>query len=80
MAAAAAGATCGAVNSRPLQGKEQQPAVSQDCRLLLYRGGERGLSLSHEILYLEVGDSALEAACLLQGEEEGGDVVVGSLL
>ena len=79
MAAAAAGATCGAVNSRPLQGKEQQPAVSQDCRLLLYRG-ERGLSLSHEILYLEVGDSALEAACLLQGEEEGGDVVVGGLL
>jgi hypothetical protein len=51
MAAVAAGATCGAVNSRPLQGKEQQPAVSQDCRLLLYRG-ERGLSLSHEILYL----------------------------
>ena len=32
--------------------------------------------LSYEILYLEVGDSTLEVTRLLQGEEEGGDVVV----
>lgn len=38
------------------------------------------MALSHEVLHLEVGDYALEVASLLQGEEEGGDVVVGGLL
>ena len=33
-------------------------------------------SLTNEVLHLEVSDYALEVASLLQGEEEGGDIVV----
>ena len=34
------------------------------------------MRLSYEVLYLQVSDLALEVACLLEGEAEGGHVVV----